>query len=40
LLAGIPKAPSEYSPTANPTRAKERRDLILDLLAKPGFDSN
>ena len=37
LLAGIPKAPSEYSPTANPTRAKERRDLILDLMARTGF---
>jgi penicillin-binding protein 1A len=37
LLAGVPKAPSEYSPTANPTKAKERRDLILDLMAKTGF---
>ncbi|HKZ77397.1 MAG TPA: PBP1A family penicillin-binding protein [Pyrinomonadaceae bacterium] len=37
LLAGIPKAPSEYSPTANPARAKERRDLVLDLMAKNGF---
>src|SRR6476660_305661 len=37
LLAGIPKAPSEYSPTSNPTRAKERRDLVLDLMAKNGF---
>src|SRR5882672_1540859 len=37
LLAGVPKAPSEYSPTANPTKAKERRDLILDLMARTGF---
>ena len=37
LLAGVPKAPSEYSPTANPAKAKERRDLILDLMAKTGF---
>jgi penicillin-binding protein 1A len=37
LLAGIPKAPSEYSPTANPAKAKERRDLILDLMARTGF---
>ena len=37
LLAGVPKAPSEYSPTANPGRAKERRDLVLDLMAKNGF---
>jgi penicillin-binding protein 1A len=37
LLAGVPKAPSEYSPTANPGRAKERRDLVLDLMARNGF---
>ncbi len=39
LLAGIPKAPSEYSPTANATEAKKRRDLVLDLMAKNGFVS-
>ncbi len=39
LLAGIPKAPGEYSPTANPAKAKERRDLVLDLMAKTGFAS-
>jgi len=38
-LAGIPKAPSEYSPTANPAKAKERRDLVLELMAKNGFVS-
>jgi penicillin-binding protein 1A len=37
LLAGIPKAPSEYSPTTNPAKAKERRDLVLDLMARHGF---
>ncbi|MEP6922725.1 MAG: PBP1A family penicillin-binding protein [bacterium] len=37
LLAGLPKAPSEYSPTANAAKAKERRDLVLDLMAKHGF---
>jgi penicillin-binding protein 1A len=37
LLAGVPKAPSEYSPTANAVKAKERRDLVLDLMAKNGF---
>jgi penicillin-binding protein 1A len=37
LLAGVPKAPSEYSPTVNPARAKERRDLVLDLMARNGF---
>jgi len=39
LLAGIPKAPGEYSPTANPAKAKERRDLVLDLMARTGFTS-
>src|SRR5947208_5519442 len=39
LLAGVPKAPSEYSPLSNPARAKERRDLVLDLLARTGFAS-
>lgn len=37
LLAGIPKAPSDYSPTANAGKAKERRDLVLDLMARHGF---
>jgi len=37
LLAAVPKAPTEYSPVGNPTRAKERRDLVLDLMAKAGF---
>jgi len=39
LLAGVPKAPSDYSPTSNPAKAKERRDLVLDLMAKNGFAS-
>src|SRR5437870_4122473 len=39
LLAGIPKAPGEYSPTANITRAKERRDLVLQLMSNNGFAS-
>ena len=39
LLAAIPKAPGEYSPTANMTRAKERRDLVLQLMANSGFAS-
>jgi len=39
LLAAIPKAPGEYSPTSNPAKAKERRDLVLDLMAKNGFAS-
>jgi len=39
LLAGIPKEPSKFSPTANPVEAKKRRDLVLDLMAKNGFAS-
>src|SRR6266849_2565103 len=39
LLAGIPKAPGEYSPTTHPDKAKERRDLVLDQMAKTGFAS-
>lgn len=39
LLAAVPKAPGEYSPIANPARAKERRDLVLDLMARNGFAS-
>ncbi|MCA1635167.1 MAG: PBP1A family penicillin-binding protein [Acidobacteria bacterium] len=37
LLAGIPKAPSQLSPTVNMEAAKERRDLVLQLMAKHGF---
>ncbi|HYE64807.1 MAG TPA: PBP1A family penicillin-binding protein, partial [Pyrinomonadaceae bacterium] len=39
LLAGIPKAPGQYSPTVNPQAAKERRNLVLDQMAKNGFVS-
>jgi penicillin-binding protein 1A len=39
LLAGIPKAPGDYSPTANPAKAKERRDLVLDLMERNGYAS-
>ncbi len=33
LLAAIPKSP-EYSPTRNPKKAKERRDIVLDQMTK------
>src|SRR5262245_16517868 len=39
LLAAIPKAPGEYSPTTNIGKAKERRDLVLQLMANAGFAS-
>lgn len=32
LLAGIPKAPSTYSPITNVEKSKERRDVILSLM--------
>ncbi len=36
-LAAIPKSPTDYSPTANPTKSLERRNLVLDLMAKHNF---
>jgi penicillin-binding protein 1A len=39
LLAGIPRSTSKYSPTVNMTAAKERRDLVLQLMASNGFVS-
>jgi penicillin-binding protein 1A len=39
LLAGIPKAPGDYSPTIHPKEARERRNLVLDQMAKYGFAS-
>jgi penicillin-binding protein 1A len=39
LLAGIPKAPSQLSPTVSMERAKDRRDLVIQLMANNGFIS-
>lgn len=39
LLAAIPKSP-EYSPTRNIEKAKMRRDIVLDQMAKYGYISN
>ncbi|MDQ1560318.1 MAG: penicillin-binding protein, partial [Pyrinomonadaceae bacterium] len=39
LLAGIPRSTAQYSPTVNPKAAKERRDLVLELMARNGFVS-
>ncbi|MFV0387142.1 MAG: penicillin-binding protein 1A [Pyrinomonadaceae bacterium] len=36
LLAAIPKSP-EYSPTRNMARAKTRRNIVLDQMAKYGY---
>ncbi|MFN7825950.1 MAG: penicillin-binding protein 1A [Pseudobdellovibrionaceae bacterium] len=37
ILAGLPKAPSAYSPVRNPTRAKERQVYVLNRMAEVGF---
>jgi penicillin-binding protein 1A len=34
LLAALPKAPTTYDPRRHPERARERRDLVLDLMAE------
>src|SRR3954470_9275006 len=34
LLAGLPQAPTEYSPVRSPKAAKERRNEVLDAMAK------
>ena len=37
ILAGLPQAPSRYSPVINPTRAKERQTYVLRRMAEVGF---
>ncbi len=37
LLAGLPKAPSAYSPTRNPQEALTRRNLVLARMTEEGF---
>jgi penicillin-binding protein 1A len=37
LLAGLPRAPNEYSPYKNPERAKKRRDRIINRLIKKKY---
>ena len=34
LLAGLPKAPSSYTPRRDPQRARERREVVLDVLER------
>jgi penicillin-binding protein 1B len=36
LLAGMIRAPNTYSPSVNPTRARERRDLVLARMRELG----
>lgn len=37
MLAGIPKAPSYYSPVTHPENAKKRQELILQSMTGDGF---
>jgi len=37
LLAGLPKAPSRYSPRANPEQAEQRRRYVLERMHLDGF---
>jgi penicillin-binding protein 1A len=37
LLAGLPRSPSEYTPTVNPKQALARRNLVLDEMAVQGY---
>jgi penicillin-binding protein 1A len=37
LLAGLPKAPSRYSPHANPEQAEQRRRYVLERMNADGF---
>ena len=37
LLAGLPQAPTDYNPFLNPDGAKERRNLVLDAMAREGY---
>jgi penicillin-binding protein 1A len=37
LLAGLPKAPSRYSPHANPDQAEKRRRYVLERMLAEGF---
>jgi penicillin-binding protein 1A len=39
LLAGLPAAPSDYSPLVNPDVAKQRRDTVLQRMQVEGFIS-
>jgi 1A family penicillin-binding protein len=34
LLAGLPKAPSSYTPRRDPQRARNRREVVLDVLER------
>lgn len=37
MIAGLPPAPSDYSPLVNPDVAKVRRDIVLERMQEQGF---
>jgi len=37
MLAGLPKAPSAYNPVANPTRARQRQQYIIERMYENGY---
>jgi penicillin-binding protein 1A len=37
LLAALIRLPSKYAPTTDPKQAKERRNLVLDMMATQGY---
>jgi penicillin-binding protein 1A len=37
ILAGLPKAPSKFSPTVNPERSRRRQQYVLGQMVKSGF---
>jgi len=37
MLAGLPQAPTYYSPTLHPDRAKDRQEEVLDRMAEEGY---
>jgi len=37
LLAALPKFPTQYAPTTDPELAKERRNIVLQLMADQGY---
>ncbi|MGI0493037.1 transglycosylase domain-containing protein [Alkalinema pantanalense CENA528] len=39
MIAGLPPAPSLYSPLVDPKKAQQRRDIVLDRMAEQGFIS-
>lgn len=39
MLAGLPKAPSNYNPITDPEKARQRRNYVLERMLKLGFIS-